>query len=455
MDVQAALRAALASAIVVLVVPQVALADGGWSLPVERYALANGLRVLLAPDDSLPDVSVLVTLDAGSADDPDGLEGLAHLVEHLAFNGSRDVAPGDYGHLLAMAGATGTNGATGVDVTYYFETVPPEGLERALWLEANRFGYLRDFVQDAIVERERTIVGHEYHLRMTDNVLGTLGAFAFDELYPAWHPYYVPRNGMAAIERAGVADVRAFLRTWYVPRNATVILAGHFDPTSARALLEKHFGRLPPGTTPQRPTLPAISAPGNLWIEVEAPIGPEYATMSWATPPLGDPSDRALDVAARLLAAPGGWLTRQFVDGGGTAASISAHEQSWKRGSVFSVDIIPAEGASLSRLLLAVQGAMGSFASHITPADVDAAKKSLRQRRILGLESSIARAVRLAAEGSWGIDDYDAIDAPAVADAFQRYLAPLGRVTMSVRKRVLALPPGVLGVVTHRERMAK
>ena len=177
--------------------------------------------------------------------------------------------------------------------------------------------------------------------------------------------------------------------------------------------------------------------------------------MYWATPPFGAPADRALDVAVRLLAGPGGWLTKQFVDGGGPALAIDARESTLHRGSVFSVEVVPSERAGLARLLLDVQGAMNTFASHVTPPDVDTAKQWLREHRVLGLEASSARAARLAAEGSWGLDDYDAVDAPAVADAVRRYLDPLGRVTMVVRRRASPLPMGVLGVLTHRERMAK
>jgi predicted Zn-dependent peptidase len=454
MHVQSALGAAIAGAILVLVSSRPASADG-WSAPIERYELTNGLRVVLAPDDSLPDVSVRVTYDAGSADDPDRLEGLAHLVEHVAFAGSRDVGPGDHAHLLALAGATGVGGSTGPDVTNYFETVPPEGLERALWLEADRMGFQRDFVQGTIVERERTIVGHEHHLRTSDSVWGTLDAFAWDEIFPGWHPYHLPSDGLSAIARADVSDVRAFLRTWYVPGNATLVLAGHFESARAKALVEKHFGRLPAGSTPRRQPLPAVPVPGNLWIEIEAPIVSDYAEMYWATPARGDPGDRALDLAVRLLAGPGGWLTKKLADGGGPALAIDVKQTSMRRGSAFRVEVFPAAGAGLSGLLLAVQSEMASFAAHLTAADVDAAKAWIRQSRLLNLEGSGRRASTLSLEGSWGLDDYQGIDAAAVADAVRRYLDPVHRVTMVVRVGYSFLPPGVRGLLTHRERMTK
>ncbi len=244
MRARAAVRAVVNAFVVTLAWQGAARADsGGLSLPVDKHTLANGLRVILAPDEALPDVSVVVRYDTGSADDPDGLEGLAHLVEHVAFAGSRDVGPDE--HALARAG--GCNRCPGTYRPRFDRlhgTVPLEGLERALWLEANRMGFLRDFVQSSVVERERTIVGHEYRLSVIDSVLGSLGVFAWNELYPAWHPYRFASDGLSAIDHADAGDVRAFVRVVRA-RQRDPRARGSFDPASVMGLVEKHFGPLP------------------------------------------------------------------------------------------------------------------------------------------------------------------------------------------------------------------
>jgi zinc protease len=421
-------------------------------LRIEVHTLANGLHVVLAPDPALPDVGLALQVHAGSADDPDGLEGLAHLAEHVSFKGSRDVGEHDYFRLLDQVGATSVNGTTAFDSTTFTEALPPEGLARALWLEANRLGHLAPYVQDAAVEHERAILEHEFRLRSIDNTSANIREITRDELFGPGHPYRSPEDGLASIDRIRPADVRAFVRTWYGPGNATLALAGHFDPAQAMSLVEKYFGDLVSDDVPVRPALPPPPPPGDLWLEVVARLMHGYAAMSWLAPPWQSRDDRALDIAALLLTRS---LSRALVEESGQASNVVAFERSWSRASLFTVSVSPSGKTDVADALLAVQRHMARFDTLLTNAEVEAAKAWLAQRRLLALEGALSRATQLASRDSFGLDDYDTIDAAAVRDAVRRTLGRAGRVTVVVRNDdpiLPFMPAEFTGVVTHRDR---
>jgi predicted Zn-dependent peptidase len=423
--------------------------------PIEDHRFLNGLHLVLAPDDSLPDVSILVRYDAGSADDPDGLQGLAHVVEHLEFGGSTHVALGGHARLLMSAGATNMNGFTAWDDTRYTETVPPAALDLALWLEAERMAFVSENLREAAVARERTIVSQEYRDKGLDRPFSILGGLVTNEVYPDWHPYHTPSDPLAAIDRIGLADVRAFIRTWYTPDTATIFLAGHFDPKAASALVDKYFGALPARDSPERPVLPVPAPLRDLWLGVTVAMTRAYSLMSWRTPSLGEPDDRGLDVVARILAGPDGRLTRKFVRGDGGALSIDAQQASAAQGSAFYVSVVPSGTVPIRALVPLVQAAVVSLPDDVADAEVAAAKKWLTNRLRRLLETSIGRATLLAdpsRHGTWGLDDYDRIDRAAVADAARRYLVPRERVTLVAEQGFRWTAAGLQAWMIHRDR---
>jgi predicted Zn-dependent peptidase len=424
--------------------------------PVEEHRLANGLRVVLAPDQAMSDISVIVRYEAGKGDDPNGLEGLAHVTEHVMFSAFRS---GAHAKLLLQAGASNLNAHTHLDFTSFEETVPPEALDLALWLEGARMATAGSAIDEKAVIRERTVAGHEYRQRgqLGFQALGPFFELEWDELYPDWHPYHLPVDALGALDRIRPDDVRAFARTWYGPDNASIALAGHFEAGHALSLIQKYFGPHSARTPPHRPLLPRLPPPGNLWLDVEALVVHPVALMAWRGPKVYTIEDRALTVAALLLGRPRGALRREFVDNDGDALRILVRQVSASAGSAFVVAVEPKAGISLADLLPAVQSAMAAFPTKLKDSDLDQVKQELSRQQRDSLETSMGRAWRLADPHglpSWGMGDYEGIDRACVIGIMSRFLAPAERVTMVVRAATQPLY-GATGVLLHRDRMAQ
>jgi zinc protease len=422
---------------------------------VEEHRLRNGLRVVLAPDDSLPDVSIIVRYEAGHGDDPDGLQGLAHVTEHVLFGAFRQ---GEHARLLLEAGASNLNAYTSLDFTSYTETVPPESLDLALWLEGARMATAARAIDDEAAVRERTAAGHEIRqFGVYRGATTPLFDFAWDELFPEWHPYNFARDPVGALGHIGAVDIQAFATTWYAPNNASVVVAGRFDAQHALERVQAHFGSIAAHPLPLRPALPALPAPGNVWLDIEARVTHPSALMVWRGPGSRSPEERALTLAAQLLGGPDGVLRRQFVDGDGGALQVDVGVVSGAQGSAFTVAVKPRAGTSLAELLPLVQATMKGFPDRIGEDDLSRVRKRLSDLRRADLETSMGRASRLAdprAGASWGLDDFDAVDRAGVVDSMLRFLGPGQRVTMVIRPATRALP-GVSAVLLHRDRMAQ
>ncbi|HWL85378.1 MAG TPA: pitrilysin family protein, partial [Polyangiaceae bacterium] len=286
------------------------------ALPLEEHVLPNGLRVLLAPDPHMVDVSVVVRYAAGARDDPAGHEGLAHLVEHLMFTKSKHVPLRGHFHLLEGAGASDINGMTMEDDTIYRETVPPERLELALWLESDRMGYLLDTLDDDALQHQRTTVLNEYRETRVDTPLSAVPGITQAELFPAGHPYHHDATRLVqAIERTSLDDVRAFVSTWYGPSNAMLTIAGRFDPSQAMTLITRYFATLPPHPPAVRATPPAPGPLMQTYLHVGARVSHDQLRISWITPSYGALGDAELDLAAAVLVrGDASWLHRALIE---------------------------------------------------------------------------------------------------------------------------------------------
>jgi zinc protease len=430
-------RCAVASATVASVTVAVgrpAFAGGpDFSPPIVRYRLANGLTVVLAPDTSLEEASVVVHYDVGSADDPPGKEGLAHLVEHLMFDGSRHVGPGEYARGASRAGATNVGGTTTFDGSDYFATVPPSGLPMVFWLESDRMGFLLDRLNPRTLDTEKSIIADETRDRIVDQNLGLLGPAGWIQLFPAWHPYRRDQLSLR-LPACTLDDVRAFWRTWYSPSNATIAVAGHFDEVAVRALIERDFGDLPSAPPPARPTLPSVWRVHDVRIQAAANVPHDVVTFSWKTPALDLPGDPELDLAAAILVDPAGRLQNDLV-ARGLAISVSARESSWRRGSVFWISAVVAEGAAPDDVVAGIDRAVRDLGAGVLPEECKRARDEWFDRLLLGLETSNGRAGRILRErpaGPWELDKYDSTGPSAIAEAVRTNLNDDGRVVVVV-----------------------
>ena len=269
-------------------------------LKVETYTLPNGLEVILHEDHAVPIVSVNIWYKVGSKNEDEGRTGFAHLFEHLMFQGSEHL-DGEYFAPLEPIGAR-INGSTTTDRTNYFETVPSNALELALWLESDRMGFLLPALSQEKLDNQRDVVKNERRQRVDNVPYGQVQERLLTALYPEDHPYHHSTIGsMADLSAASLDDVKNFFRRYYSPNNASLCLAGDFDPTEAKRLIETYFGPIPAGPKiePIPPQVPELQAPVNLTMTDRVSLPRVY--LSWPTVPQGHPDEQALDVLGNVL----------------------------------------------------------------------------------------------------------------------------------------------------------
>ncbi len=356
-------------------------------IPYEQFELANGLTVIVHEDRKAPIVGVAVWYNVGSKDEPKGKTGFAHLFEHLMFNGSEN-APEDYFQYLAEMGATDYNGTTWFDRTNYFQTVPRPALERALWLESDRMGYLLGAVTQEKLDNQRSVVQNEK--RQGDNQPGGLVFYeVLATLFPEGHPYHHDAIGsMADLDAASMADVRAWFRDKYGPNNATLVLAGDISAAEARPLVEKYFGPIARGPVNE----PAQAEVTTLAAPVRKPFKDQVAatrvTRYWAVEGLTGADRIALDVGASILGGlASSRLDKVLVRDEQVAVSVSASNYAFQRIGLLSVDATLKEGVELATLEARLDAVVNRLiAEGPTEDEVRRAVTSKLARTIRGLE---------------------------------------------------------------------
>jgi predicted Zn-dependent peptidase len=273
--------------------PDSLVAGAPWlatSYPVERFTLANGLRVVLAPDRSAPVIGVSVVYDVGMRSEPLGRTGFAHLFEHLMFQGSENLEK--LAHFRFVQGSGGTfNGSTHVDYTDYFETLPARALERVLFLEADRMR--GPVLTEANLRNQVDVVKEEIRVNVLNRPYGgfpwlKLPPVLFDT-FPNAHDGY---GSFQDLESATVAEATEFFETYYAAGNAVLSVAGDLDPDRARELVERHFGDVPARPAPPRPDFAEPDLTGPRRSSYPDPLAPLPAVAAaWRVPdPIGDPA---------------------------------------------------------------------------------------------------------------------------------------------------------------------
>lgn len=250
--------------------------------PPERYVLRNGLEVILQRDDRRPYVAVFTSYRAGSRDDPKGYRGLAHLVEHLTFRGSKHVPDLELLGALERAGASGVNATTGLDSTSYFAEVPAREVPLALWIESERMGFTLEAMSKDTFAIERSVVVAERKER--SGAQDTVFRLIFREAYPEAHPYRREAE-TGAEESLSLDHARWFYQQAYRPDNATLVLVGSFEKERVRETIERYFGPIvAPAERPARPPAPPVRFEGQALVRVLAQNPRNEVAMFWTAP---------------------------------------------------------------------------------------------------------------------------------------------------------------------------
>ncbi|MDQ2941674.1 MAG: insulinase family protein [Chloroflexota bacterium] len=273
------------------------------SVPIERHALPNGLRIVLSQDDRAPIVAVNLWYDVGSKHENAGKTGFAHLFEHMMFQGSLHVEKGE--HMSLVQGSGGTlNASTWLDRTNYYETLPSHELELALWLEADRMASLLPAMTQEKLDNQRDVVKNERRWSVDNQPYGDWDERMQALVFPETHPYHHPTIGsMEDLGAASLDDVRTFFATWYAPNNAVLTIAGDFEPSAALSMVERHFGGIPANRDlPGRPAAEVASRIGEevrVTVPDRVPLPRIY--LAHRSPVFGTDAFDALEVAADLL----------------------------------------------------------------------------------------------------------------------------------------------------------
>jgi zinc protease len=305
-------------------------------IPIETFRLPNGLFVTFSEDHTAPIVAVNLWYHVGSANERTGRTGFAHLFEHMLFQGSADVAANEHFELIQRAGGT-LNGSTWLDRTNYFETVPSHQLELVLWLEANRMGWLLPAMTQQKLDTQRDVVKNERRWSVDNQPYGTwwerLPALAF----PAEHPFHHSLIGsMSDLDAASLEDIKHFFATYYTPDNAVLSIAGDFDATETRALVNKYFGTIPRGGG--KPPLPDMTLPPAFgqWrrVVVEDDVMLPRLFLVFRAPVFGSPEYYASSVCSAIIGLrKGSRLYRRLVRERQVAAEAQAFTYDLTKGS--------------------------------------------------------------------------------------------------------------------------
>ena len=360
------------------------------TIEFEKYTLANGLEVIVSEDHRLPLVAVNLWYHVGPANEDRGRTGFAHLFEHMMFQGSRHV-PGDL-HFKSLegAGASSINGTTDFDRTNYFETVPADRLELALWLESDRMGFLLDKVDQANLSNQQDVVRNERRQSVENRPYGIIEEALFHQLFPATHPYYASVIGSHAdIQAARLDDVKNFFKLYYAPNNASLAIVGDIDKAATKALVEKYFGSFksgPPVPTPDVRT-PPITAERRAVVTDRIELPRVY--MAWLTPPIYAPGDADADVASSVLGSGrSSRLYKKLVYEQQIAQDVSASQYSLTLGSVFSIEATARPGHTAEEIERALEAELKAFReTGPDQSEIDRARNVIETRIVQGLET--------------------------------------------------------------------
>ena len=374
-------------------------ADPELRVDYEKYELPNGLDVVLHVDRSDPVAAVAMTFHVGSAREVEGRTGFAHLFEHLFFLDSENLGSGGLDRLMTRVGSS-TNGSTNRDRTNYFEVVPKDALEKAIWAESDKLGFFINTVTESVVAKEKQVVKNEKRQGVDNQPYGH-SSFVIDRaLYPAGHPYrWQVIGSLEDLDAATLADVKEFHGRWYGPNNATLVVAGDIDVAQTKAWIEKYFGEIPQRAMPEVSAAPPVQLTATARLSHEDNFArlPQL-TLAWPTVPIYHPDSYPLDVLADLLTdgkrAP---FYKVIVEEKELAPAVNAGNGTSELAGRFTMQIRAYADRDLDEVRAAMDSAFARFERDgIPPEELQRLKAGYETSFYGGLSSVLGKAFQLA-----------------------------------------------------------
>jgi len=367
-------------------------------IPFETYTLPNGLTVILAPDNATPTVAVNMWYHVGSKNEMPGRTGFAHLFEHVMFMGAGHTPYGIHDKLTEGVGGS-NNGTTSNDRTTYFETVPSNYLEDALWLESDRMGFLLDTLDIAKLNAQRDVVKNERRQSYDNQPYGLADEIISSAVYPSNHPYsWSVIGSMKDLSAASVDDVKNFFRLYYAPNNAYLSIAGDFQVAQTKAWVAKYFGSIPRGKAITRPSALPVALEKETRLVFEDRVQVPRLYITWPT--VGEKSDDrfALSVLDAITAGPRTTrLTKALVYDQQSATAVGTGQDSNEDAGVWNITITPRPGHSLTELETAADVLIEKLKSEgPTQEEIQRATAGLEFQFVSSLQSNLGKAMTLA-----------------------------------------------------------
>jgi predicted Zn-dependent peptidase len=415
------------------------------TLPIHDHTLANGLRLVISPDHVAPLVAVDVWYNVGSRHEQPGRTGFAHLFEHIMFQGSAHVAKGEHFELIQKAGGS-LNGTTSFDRTNYYETVPSNQLELALWLEADRMGGLLAALDQENLDNQRDVVKNEKRQSYDNQPYGTRHQHIVEMLFPRGHQYdHLPIGSMEDLDAASLEDVQGFFRAHYAPNNAVLAIAGDVEPDDALHLAERYFGGIPANRDlPPAPhhALPPLGSEVRMDVREER-VPAERFIAAYRFPAEGTDAIEVLDVASAVLSAgQGSRLRRRLVRRDQLAQGASFGVERMVGGvSMGLLDVTARSGVTLEQIEEVIAEELTALATDPpTPAEMERAQALTERGWLDQLSMLVSRADSLCRatlqrgtpdEVNTALDRALAVTAEEVSAAAGTYLRDDNRVVLT------------------------
>lgn len=399
---------------------------------VKQYKLKNGLTVLFHQDRSTPIVAINMWYHVGSKNEAPGRTGFAHLFEHMMFQGSGNYIDG-WRAVDDMGGSV--NGTTDQDRTFYFETIPSNMLERALYMEADRMGNLLAAMDQAKLDNQRDVVKNERRQRVDNVPYGAMTEMILDVMYPEGHPYRWDVIGsMSDLSAASLEDVKSFFRQYYVPNNTIMAISGDFNEKQTMAWIEKYFGKIKAGKAIVRPNLPEPQLSSIVRKSYEDPFAnASRVSLTWASVPQYAPDEAPLDVLASILSnGRGSRLQSNLLYKSELVSNVGAGNSTSEIAGLFQITATARPGKTLDE----IESAINTEVERIkkdgpTPDEITRSINQREAQAIFGLQTAFGKGSALAAYAGYlgkpnyfqaNLDRYRKVTAADVKRVANKYL---------------------------------